>query len=133
MSYTRHTPQGGDDLRKLNIDEQLKITTSNGTNNFEELIQISNQRRINASMLALSIKSDRNISAMCRTAEIFGMRDFITFGDHHVDMRAALGSHNYLNFIKWKCDVEDNNDVDHQFDNCMRQFDMISIFSLKKN
>ena len=83
----------------LNIDPILKLIVEHESTQLETILRISKERRINASALTVGVKMDRNVSAICRTCEIFGMRDYITFGDNKLDMRAAVGSHNYLRLI----------------------------------
>jgi tRNA G18 (ribose-2'-O)-methylase SpoU len=112
-----------------NTKNKKKTGGSNVDNNaFVQLLKISNERRINASVLTVAIKYDRNVSAMCRTCEIFGMRDYITLGDNHIDMRSSVGSHNYLNFIKCKCDIGNQEEVNSAFDLYMRKYNMTPIF-----
>lgn len=65
---------------------------------------------------------------MCRTCEIMGMCDYITLGENKIDMRPSLGSHNYLNFKKYKCDLENEKGMKDKFDFCMSKYQMVPIF-----
>lgn len=125
----KHNPSKAS-IEQTNSKNKNKSQYDNDNDNrvFTQILALSNERRINASALTIAVKSDRNVGAMCRTCEIMGMRNYITLGDNHIDMRSAVGSHNYLNFEKYKCDIENKNEVNTMFDSCMTKYNMVPVF-----
>jgi tRNA G18 (ribose-2'-O)-methylase SpoU len=95
---------------------------------YNTILNISKSKRIPCSVLTLGVKGNRNIGNMCRTAEIFGLSNFITIGSTNLDMRSAVGSHNYLNLDKIKCTLTDPNDVENCFNQIIQKYNMIPIF-----
>lgn len=116
----KHLPSKAMMTQKNIKNKAQNINDNENGGVFVQILQISNERRINASVLTVAVKSDRNIGAMCRTCEIMG--------DNHIDMRSSVGSHNYLNFEKYKCDIYNETEVNTAFDSCMTKYQMNPVF-----
>lgn len=110
------------------MNKNIEIISDHGGNPIIQNISSSDKSRLNASALTFSVRLDRNVSAMCRTCEVLGLQNYITIGDHRVDMRAAVGTHNYLNFIKYKCDVDNEEEMGVIFESIMKEYSMIPVF-----
>jgi tRNA G18 (ribose-2'-O)-methylase SpoU len=119
------------DFDRLNIatDIKLEISSNNGESKYLQLLNVTKEKRLPVSMMTVSVKQDRNVAAMARTAEIMGLSNYFTIGHNRVDLRSSQGAHHYLNFERMKCDFDSNeNEASISFNVCMKRHDMIPIF-----
>ena len=95
---------------------------------YDAVVEISKDKRLPCSLMMFNVRTNRNIGALIRTAEIFGCSDVYLIGDQKVDMRSSQGAHNYLTLHKTRADIEDENDLVAKFNETIETNNLMPVF-----
>ena len=85
----------------FNVRDEYKSLTD------VELKEISNNDRLNYSILFLNLEKNLNVSNLIRTGHLMGASNFFIIGSTRYDRRGTVGSQNYINIKRIECDPSD--------------------------